>query len=177
MKIRLIKSTVAAVCLLWALSAGALSLIGDKEEQLLDPSEAFQTQVALDNDTLNVEINIAEGYFLYRSKISVNSDNAEFGALDIPDGVKKDDQFFGEVETYRGRLNYSTPLTATDVTGPLKINVISQGCADVGVCYPPYREEFTVNVVNAVSMPGDTCLLYTSPSPRDGLLSRMPSSA
>ena len=24
---------------------------------------------------------------------------------------------------------------------------------------------------------GDTCLLYTSPSPRDGLLSRMPSSA
>ena len=29
------------------------------------------------------------------------------------------------------------------------------------------------------SMPGmmDTCLLYTSPSPRDGLLSRMPSSA
>ena len=25
--------------------------------------------------------------------------------------------------------------------------------------------------------PGSTCLLYTSPSPRDGLLSRMPSSA
>ena len=25
--------------------------------------------------------------------------------------------------------------------------------------------------------PADTCLLYTSPSPRDGLLSRMPSSA
>ena len=25
--------------------------------------------------------------------------------------------------------------------------------------------------------PVDTCLLYTSPSPRDGLLSRMPSSA
>ena len=27
------------------------------------------------------------------------------------------------------------------------------------------------------STPGCTCLLYTSPSPRDGLLSRMPSSA
>ena len=26
-------------------------------------------------------------------------------------------------------------------------------------------------------LPSDTCLLYTSPSPRDGLLSRMPSSA
>ena len=29
------------------------------------------------------------------------------------------------------------------------------------------------NVINQI----DTCLLYTSPSPRDGLLSRMPSSA
>ena len=28
-----------------------------------------------------------------------------------------------------------------------------------------------------LSVPGKTCLLYTSPSPRDGLLSRMPSSA
>ena len=27
------------------------------------------------------------------------------------------------------------------------------------------------------SVPGNICLLYTSPSPRDGLLSRMPSSA
>ena len=31
--------------------------------------------------------------------------------------------------------------------------------------------------VNAESKPSWTCLLYTSPSPRDGLLSRMPSSA
>ena len=28
-----------------------------------------------------------------------------------------------------------------------------------------------------IETPGHTCLLYTSPSPRDGLLSRMPSSA
>ena len=35
-------------------------------------------------------------------------------------------------------------------------------------------------VAEAVTVPviaGTTCLLYTSPSPRDGLLSRMPSSA
>ena len=29
----------------------------------------------------------------------------------------------------------------------------------------------------AEARPNDACLLYTSPSPRDGLLSRMPSSA
>jgi len=156
MKIRLIKSIVVAASLLVAVSANALSLIGDKEEPLLEASDAFQTQVALNDDTLNVEINIAPGYFLYRSKISVSSENAEFGTLKLPDGVKKDDQFFGKVETYRGLMNYSAPLINSAVTGPLKIKVVSQGCADVGICYPPYSEEFTVNVVNAVSTQADT---------------------
>ena len=31
--------------------------------------------------------------------------------------------------------------------------------------------------INALLAPSEGCLLYTSPSPRDGLLSRMPSSA
>ena len=39
----------------------------------------------------------------------------------------------------------------------------------------------TLSVVKAAEMLGDEidliCLLYTSPSPRDGILSRMPSSA
>ena len=38
----------------------------------------------------------------------------------------------------------------------------------------------TTGVLTATTFVGDiagTCLLYTSPSPRDGLLSRMPSSA
>ena len=32
-------------------------------------------------------------------------------------------------------------------------------------------------ILGLVGESGQTCLLYTSPSPRDGLLSRMPSSA
>ena len=32
-------------------------------------------------------------------------------------------------------------------------------------------------ILDDVRREGDACLLYTSPSPRDGLLSRMPSSA
>ena len=35
----------------------------------------------------------------------------------------------------------------------------------------------TATVATVSSMPSQFCLLYTSPSPRDGLLSRMPSSA
>ena len=38
------------------------------------------------------------------------------------------------------------------------------------------RKTFAVNSQKPVAS-GKSCLLYTSPSPRDGLLSRMPSSA
>ena len=38
-----------------------------------------------------------------------------------------------------------------------------------GVCFSPFG--------GRLRFEGDGCLLYTSPSPRDGLLSRMPSSA
>ena len=47
-------------------------------------------------------------------------------------------------------------------------------------CYPPdaYDDHgaFKGNVDDFIEM-CESCLLYTSPSPRDGLLSRMPSSA
>ncbi len=148
MKIRLIKSMTLSACLLWAITASALSLIGEKEEEpLLEPSEAFQTQVSLDtNDRLNVEINIAAGYYLYRSKLDISSDNAEFGELDVPPGKKKQDQFFGEVETYRGLLNYSAAIINADVNDSLAVTVTSQGCADIGICYPPHSEVHTVQL-------------------------------
>ena len=39
------------------------------------------------------------------------------------------------------------------------------------------REKAALDYAKAVESKRQTCLLYTSPSPRDGLLSRMPSSA
>ena len=40
-----------------------------------------------------------------------------------------------------------------------------------------YDEKFEYNPKISILVPVYNCLLYTSPSPRDGLLSRMPSSA
>ena len=41
---------------------------------------------------------------------------------------------------------------------------------------PEHKRAYSTYVREAISLDGN-CLLYTSPSPRDGLLSRMPSSA
>ena len=70
----------------------------------------------------------------------------------------------------------SSTINAAFAIGKIDRGVISEGWrADLLVCdVPDYRHltyHFGINHVEKV------CLLYTSPSPRDGLLSRMPSSA
>ena len=46
-----------------------------------------------------------------------------------------------------------------------------------GVGNTTSNQSFNITVTPVNDSPAGTCLLYTSPSPRDGLLSRMPSSA
>ena len=59
-------------------------------------------------------------------------------------------------------------LAANGVNGPLTVNIASG----------TYNEHISFGEINGASATNTiTCLLYTSPSPRDGLLSRMPSSA
>ena len=58
----------------------------------------------------------------------------------------------------------------------MKILVIGSGGREHALAWKAAHDE---DVSEVFVCPGNagTCLLYTSPSPRDGLLSRMPSSA
>ena len=49
-------------------------------------------------------------------------------------------------------------------------------CGGTG-CKASSSQGITENLQKAIERNGITCLLYTSPSPRDGSVSRMPSSA
>ena len=78
--------------------------------------------------------------------------------------------------------NYSVSVSdiATLVTG-LQQYTLKAG-TKVGTSVPLTLDsdtgtDSTVNFTEGSNKPPNTCLLYTSPSPRDGLLSRMPSSA
>ena len=55
-------------------------------------------------------------------------------------------------------------------------NVVAEA-ADISKLSAANAIDAMIDAITHTLANGETCLLYTSPSPRDGLLSRMPSSA
>ena len=54
-----------------------------------------------------------------------------------------------------------------------EISELAQSASEL----PDFFEGFLIRTTSALASEGGACLLYTSPSPRDATLSRMPSSA
>mgnify|MGYP002783559034 CR=1 FL=1 len=113
------------------------------ETDLLPVDEAFAiTASAPSGDRLEVQFQIAEGYYLYRHRLGVAIDGTTLAPFVVPDGERKTDEFFGDVETYRQSLTLTQALPA--LTSPVNVTLSYQGCADVGVCYPPQRKQLSV---------------------------------
>lgn len=126
------------------------------EADLLEPEKAFRMSTrALDDRTVEVSFAIAPGYYLYRERFQFEVD-AGFGAAfklgkpEFPAGVRKKDEFFGEVETYRKQVSIRVPLEKPAAGGDtLRLLVTSQGCADVGVCYVPMQGKANIKLAAA----------------------------
>ncbi len=145
----------------WAL-AGLVAFAGNigasaADLKLLPPDQAFRFAArALDANTLEANFMIANGYYLYRDKMSftIESEGSALGASTLPPGKLKDDEFFGRVETYRDRVVVSLPMTKPAPGRSITLRADSQGCADAGVCYPPHTQRVTLAVPATEGKPG-----------------------
>lgn len=147
--------TLLAAAVALALAAGALAA----DPKLLPPEQAFRFSArALDERTLEARFAVADGYYLYRDKLkfAVEPEIAGLAAPQLPAGKMKDDQFFGRVETYRGEVVVKLPLPAAGAGQSLVLAADSQGCADVGVCYPVNRQKVTLVLPTPGNGPGAT---------------------
>ncbi|MFD0740057.1 protein-disulfide reductase DsbD [Lysobacter koreensis] len=133
----------AALALLAMLSA-APALAAIDEADLLPVDQAFVLDArATAPDRIAIHWKIADGYYLYRHRTSVQADPAFAArALQLPRGKAYTDEFFGKVETYRGALASTLPGRAG--AGRVTLTVKYQGCADAGICYPPQTRTLTV---------------------------------
>ena len=144
-----------ALLLLVLLAAGLARAAGT--DDLLEPEKAFRmTASAIDARTLEVKFAIAPGYYMYRERFRFAvypPAAATLGGPLFPPGTRKKDEFFGEVETYRGALAIRVPVESA--AGAFDLVVTSQGCADAGVCYVPMESRASIRLpgLSAASPP------------------------
>lgn len=138
----------AAVLAVGVASIPALAQLPGTKSELLPPDQAFRLSArALDRDTLEVRFDIADGYYLYRDRMSFRVVPVAARGSELPPGKRKHDAFFGDVETYRGLVEARVSLTRAATPGEtLTLFSESQGCADAGVCYPPNPQQVILTV-------------------------------
>lgn len=140
------------LCLLGLLLPGQVTAL--TSEELLPNEAAFRFSHHLEERVAVFNWDIVDGYHLYqkRFKFVSRTPGLELGPPDFPKGETKHDTALGVMEIYRGHLEIRVPLLAVPPgSAPLRIEVTSQGCADVGVCYSPHKE--TVAFSPPVSIP------------------------
>ena len=136
--------------LLW-LALAALPAPAASPQDLLEPEKAFRFSArALDAKAVEVQYAIADGYYLYRERFKFAAENARLGKPEYPAGERKQDQFFGDTETYRKAVRIRVPVEQ-GAADPLTLVVTSQGCADIGVCYVPMESTASLRLA---SLPG-----------------------
>lgn len=122
-------------------------------DELLEPEKAFRFSArALGADALEVRFAIAEGYYLYRERFKFEAEDASLGPAELPRGLRKKDEFFGDTEVYRNQVTIRVPV-APGGRDPLHLVVTSQGCADVGVCYVPMESRAALRLAAAAAPP------------------------
>lgn len=120
-------------------------------DALLEPDDAFKFFAEV-NDQQHIILNwqIADGYYLYQQQVEVtviNPQSIQLEAIEFPKGKRKVDEIFGDTVVYYHDLRLTQRLTnplvkATNVT----LNIRFQGCADIGVCYPPMNKTVSLSL-------------------------------
>ena len=130
--------------------AAAQFKLGASADDLLEPEKAFRFSArVLDDAVVEVQFAIADGYYMYRDRFRFSAQGnpeVRLGSPELPPGIKHKDEFFGEVETYRKHVRIRVPAQGA---GRFDLNVVSQGCADIGVCYVPMESRASLRLVGA----------------------------
>jgi thiol:disulfide interchange protein DsbD len=139
----------AATGLLDARPSSTLGAINNSAD-FLPVREAFQLSLVESTpQSITLRFVATEGYYLYRHRFQFRADPADvsLGAAQLPDGEKKHDEYFGDVEVYHGILDVVLPRSDQRA---LTLAVTYQGCADKGLCYPPETERLSIDASGTV---------------------------
>ncbi len=173
--------------LLLALLLLPTALAWSQDDDLLEPDAAFTLQEpVVTADKVTLKWKIAPGYYLYQNKFSfeLKGGSSRLDKPQMPEAIRKQDDFFGEVEIYKKSVSVDLPVIRTgNDAESLILKTVFQGCNEpIGVCYPPITKELHLELPSVaetkpkqgafISSAPDTSASKTSaPETRSGLAS------
>jgi len=106
-------------------------------------------------DMVEVIFQVHPGYYLYRGRLKFAvpaGQGVSLGTVQLPNGEKKVDEYFGEQEVYHHDFTARLPVARSSKGAfQLKVQATWQGCAEAGLCYPPVTRIFVVDMPAATS--------------------------
>ena len=152
---------ICKLLLLFALSSSfsvqAQTALGLETAEFLPVEQAYRLDVAFGQKEHELQFVwlLEDTYFLYKHGFKLqwhwadaDVKKLEGSTLNLPEGLEKDDEYFGLVETYYQQVNFFQPFTAPAADAALYLQASSQGCADAGLCYPPYHLYYLIDFQN-----------------------------
>ena len=120
---------------------------GPETSDFLPVAEAYGLEVEIVSARqLRLFWRIAPDYYLYQHRFDFTLQD-EQGDIAIeallPAAITHTDDFFGEVQVYYHGADITLDLSRD--AGRALMTATSQGCADAGLCYPPYTLHFDLN--------------------------------
>jgi len=114
-------------------------------QDFLAPEKAFAMKARQASpDVVLITYEIARGYYMYRERFELESSDVplDIAEISLPPGVVKYDPTFEKdmalfFQSVEFALRLPTDWPSNDPAALLTIKIISQGCADAGICYPP----------------------------------------
>lgn len=146
--------------------SGELGL--EDEREILTPEEAYKFSASVETpDRLRLLWQIADGTYLYQDKIKVklvNGDGVALGEYRLPEPEIKEDAIrpdgsIGDLAVYHREIDLPIPLVRsnTGATG-IELQVGYQGCAEIGICYPPQKQNVKLDLPTTLAAAAATTL-------------------
>ncbi|MEN9890690.1 MAG: hypothetical protein RLY78_985 [Pseudomonadota bacterium] len=120
-------------------TAGARTAAPASADDLLEADQAFRPSTRrIGERELELQWDVAPGYYLYQAKLKFHApEGVTLQAPRFEPALQKDDPNFGRVAVYRERMRVRVRWEGMARTADAVLRVTAQGCADLGLCYPP----------------------------------------
>ncbi len=113
-----------------------------QQNQALTAEQAFEPSLQQDGGRVTISFKPKSGYYLYRDKFRLSTSTSNKFEFNLPAGILHEDEFMGKTEVYSQSIQI--PVIFKSIPKSTTFSVTYQGCAVIGICYPPSTVTLTL---------------------------------